>query len=87
MSRRDVQKECFPITCDLETRKGVPTNRAGTPDWAHLEGPKGFAKPFIVTFSWETPRKCPDQTFGANKVAESTFTPGPIVDEIATRLM
>ena len=28
-----------------------------------------------------------DQTFGANSVAESTFTPGPIVEEIATRLM
>jgi hypothetical protein len=31
----------------LETRKGVPTNRAGTPDGAHLEGWGAFAKPFF----------------------------------------
>jgi hypothetical protein len=30
----------------VETRKGVPTNWAGTPDASHLEHPTGFAKPF-----------------------------------------
>jgi hypothetical protein len=33
----------------LETRKGVPTNWAGTPDVAHLELPTGFAKPLFAT--------------------------------------
>jgi hypothetical protein len=28
----------------VETRKGVPTNRAGTPDALHLELPAAFAK-------------------------------------------
>jgi hypothetical protein len=32
----------------LETRKGVPTNWAGTPDAHHLEPLKGFAKPHFV---------------------------------------
>jgi hypothetical protein len=30
----------------LETRKGVPTNWAGTPDSEYLERPCPFAKPF-----------------------------------------
>jgi hypothetical protein len=51
MSRRDVQKECFPITCVLETSKGVPTIRAGTPNAAHLEGLAVFAKPFLMPIS------------------------------------
>jgi hypothetical protein len=34
----------------LGTRKGVPTNRAGTPDGAHLELPIAFAKGFFMTF-------------------------------------
>jgi hypothetical protein len=34
----------------LETSKGVPTNRAGTPDGAHLELPIAFAKGFFMTF-------------------------------------
>jgi hypothetical protein len=33
----------------LETRKGVPTNWAGTPDAAHLELPASFAKPLFAT--------------------------------------
>jgi hypothetical protein len=39
ISRRELQKEFDPITICLflGTRKGVPTNRAGTPDGAHLE--------------------------------------------------
>jgi hypothetical protein len=32
----------------LETRKGVPTNRAGTPDALHLEVPATFAKGFFA---------------------------------------
>jgi hypothetical protein len=38
-----------------ETRKGVPTNWAGTPDAHHLELPRPFAKPFSRQF----PRKLP----------------------------
>jgi len=37
----------------LETRKGVPTNRAGTPDAVHLELPTAFAKSFFA----KIPRK------------------------------
>jgi hypothetical protein len=33
----------------LETRKGVPTNWAGTPDAHYLERPKAFAKPLFAT--------------------------------------
>jgi hypothetical protein len=32
----------------LETRKGVPTNWAGTPDEPHLERLMGFAKPLFA---------------------------------------
>jgi hypothetical protein len=32
----------------VETSKGVPTNRAGTPDGAHLEGLAAFAKAFFA---------------------------------------
>jgi hypothetical protein len=32
----------------VETSKGVPTNRAGTPDGAHLELLNPFAKPFFM---------------------------------------
>jgi hypothetical protein len=31
----------------LETRKGAPTMRAGTPDGGHLESSGAFAKPFF----------------------------------------
>jgi hypothetical protein len=48
---RDIQKEWFPITYVLETSKGVPTIRAGTPNSAHLEGLAVFAKPFFMSFS------------------------------------
>jgi hypothetical protein len=33
----------------LETRKGVPTNWAGTPDTRHLELPGLLAKPLFAT--------------------------------------
>lgn len=87
----------------LETRKGAPTMRAGTPDGGHLEGPATFAKPFFTGNPANFPRKNngrhppgyrPPYFFrqqsycwAAKRVAASTFTPGPIVDEMATRLM
>ena len=76
----------------------MPTNWAGTPDGLHLDPLNRFAKGDFEP--WPRHEKGPiladraffssvsfDQTFGANKVAESTFTPGPIVEEMATRLM
>jgi len=41
----------------LETRKGVPTNWAGTPDAHHLERPKGFAKPLFAQIHRENEDK------------------------------
>jgi len=38
-----------------ETRKGAPTNWAGTPDAPHLEISKRFAKPFFSNF---TAKRC-----------------------------
>jgi hypothetical protein len=57
ISRRDAQKECVPITCVLETRKGVPTNRAGTPDRLHLERSAAFAKGFFAKILAKMPRQ------------------------------
>jgi hypothetical protein len=37
----------------LETSKGVPTNRAGTPDALHLELPAPFAKGFFTKIPGE----------------------------------
>ena len=69
----------------------MPTNRAGTPDGVHLERPAGFAKPLFTRIPAKKRRPAPGYrfvyTFGANSVAASTFTPGPMVEEIATRLM
>ena len=87
----------------LETSKGVLTIRASTPDSGDLEGPAPFAKPFFAGNHREITLKnngrnpagtgrC-DHFRGTtycctvNSVEASTFTPGPIVDEIATRLM
>jgi hypothetical protein len=49
ISRRELQKELDPITICLfsETRKGVPTNRAGTPDAGDLKGRRAFAKGYF----------------------------------------
>jgi hypothetical protein len=99
MSRRDVQNGLS--SCHrwfVKTRKGVPTKGAGTPDGTYLECLRRFAKPLFrenpsLNGNGRHP-KAPavcylafDQTFGANSVAVSTFTPGPMVEEIATRLM
>lgn len=64
----------------LETRKGVPTNRAGTPDRGHLEGPGAFAKPF---FAGNPPQKCrlpalPPNELDQNEKARSLRT-GPSI--------
>jgi hypothetical protein len=42
------KRNSFQSPLILETRKGVPTNWAGTPDADHLERPTGFAKAFFV---------------------------------------
>jgi hypothetical protein len=76
----------------------VPTNWAGTPDGLHLDFLNGFAKTLFLSRRRATKRPGPwgtgpfklsrtDQTFGGNKVVESTLTPGPMVDDTATRLM
>jgi hypothetical protein len=41
------KRNSFQSPLILETRKGVPTNWAGTPDADHLEPPTGFAKPLF----------------------------------------
>jgi hypothetical protein len=40
----------------VETSKGVPTNRAGTPDGLNLELPAAFAKGFFARFPAKIPR-------------------------------
>jgi hypothetical protein len=67
----------------VETSKGVPTNRAGTPDAPHLELPTAFAKGFFAKIT----AKMPQAKGQLNSVDGSTLTPGPIVEEIATRLI
>jgi hypothetical protein len=67
----------------VETSKGVPTNRAGTPDALYLEPPAPFAKSFFS----EIPAKMPKAQGQLNSVEGSTLTPGPMVEEIATRLI
>ena len=67
----------------LETRKGVPTNRAGTPDALHLELPTSFAKSLFAKILRENGARQNQ----LNSEDGSTFTPGPMVEEIATRLM
>jgi hypothetical protein len=48
----------------LETRKGVPTNWAGTPDAHHLELPKPVAKPLFagIPANCRNPREKERQT-------------------------
>jgi hypothetical protein len=54
MSRRDAKRNYCQSPLILETRKGVPTNWAGTPDAHHLERPIGFAKPLFAQIHCET---------------------------------
>jgi hypothetical protein len=61
----------------------VPTNRAGTPDTLHLERPAAFAKGFFR----ENSRENALAQGQLNSDEGSTLTPGPMVEEIATRLM
>jgi hypothetical protein len=48
MSKRNEFRPPFARETILETRKGVPTNWAGTPDTHHLELPKPVAKPLFA---------------------------------------
>src|SRR3989304_1219201 len=77
ISRRDAQKECVPITYVLETHKGAPTNRAGTPDRYLLRTSRRLCQ---EAFSWQPPRHAPVQG-QLNSEDGSTFTPGPMVEE------
>jgi hypothetical protein len=61
----------------------VPTNRAGTPDAPYLERPAPFAKGFFAKIH----AKMPNAQGQLNSVDGSTLTPGPMVEEIATRLI
>ncbi len=73
----------------LETSKGVPTNWAGTPDEHYLELPNPFAKPLFAAIPDENERQIEVQWLPplVNSEDGSTLTPGPMVEEIATRLM
>jgi hypothetical protein len=89
MSKRNkFRSPCVRETI-LETRKGVPTNWAGTPDRPYLERPRPFAKPFSPEIpakkASKTSLQCPPPT--AKSEDGSTLTPGPMVEEIATRLI
>jgi len=71
----------------LETRKGVPTNWAGTPDTPSFRASKARCQdPFCGN-----PRQKERQTAAqlppplVNSEDGSTLTPGPMVEEIATR--
>ena len=80
----------------VETRKGVPTNWAGTPRCA-LCRPLGafcqgsFQVPgvFFPKLPAKSARALPHQWAAPvpKRLGISTLTPGPIVEEIATRLM
>ena len=98
MSRRDVQKDKPLITFEFKDAQRRADKQAGTPEADHLEGRGAFAKPFSVGIHRETrpnmaktspisSRPRPDQPPTANNEAGSTFTPGPMVEEMATRLM
>ena len=72
----------------VETRKGAPTNWVGTPDALHLERQTPFAKSFFATIPAKKPEKRVQLPLPLEKSDDgSTLTPGPMVDEIATRLM
>ena len=72
----------------VETRKGAPTNWVGTPDAPHLEGQIPFAKSFFAIIPAKKLEKRVQLPLPLEKSDDgSTLTPGPMVDEIATRLM
>jgi hypothetical protein len=72
----------------VETRKGAPTNWVGTPDAFHLEPQTPFAKSFFaITPAKKLKKRVQLPLPLENSDAGSTLTPGPMVDEIATRLM
>jgi hypothetical protein len=72
----------------VETRKGAPTNWVGTPDALHLEPQTPFAKSFFAITPAKKLKKRVQLPLPLEKSdAGSTLTPGPMVDEIATRLM
>ena len=80
----------------VETRKGVPTNWAGTPRCALCRPLRAFCQvSFRVTKSLfaklpaKSARALPHQWAAPvpKRLGISTLTPGPIVEEIATRLM
>jgi hypothetical protein len=90
----DVPPGCPKGICSVhhwfaETRKGVPTNEGRHAQCAHLDLQSRFAKAFFAGFSREKPAKAVNQAAPPvpNRDAGSTFTPGPMVEEIATRLM
>ena len=73
--------------CFVETRKGVPTSWAGTPDALYLDLYASLAKPFCARTRQKSPRIPQLAAEPANRLGISTFTPGPMVEEAATRLM
>ena len=78
------------ITFEFRDAQRRADKWAGTPDAVHLEGRQVFAKPFfakIHRLKGQNDQNRPDQLPAENSEPGSTFTPGPIVDEIATRLM
>jgi len=58
-----------------ETRKGAPTNWAGTPDASHLGLSKRFAKPFFAIFPANTGLSCRSRSKIVTSVPPSR--PGP----------
>ena len=90
----DVPPGCPKGICSVhhwfaETRKGVPTNEGRHAQCAHLDLQSSFAKAFFAGIAREKPAKAVTQAVPPvpNSDAGSTFTPGPMVEEIATRLM
>ncbi len=72
------------ITFNFKDAQRRADKQAGTPNGSHLERLRPFAKPPFRGFPRENGWY---QAPAANNDDGSTFTPGPIVDEIATRLM
>ena len=68
----------------VETRKGAPTSWAGTPDGFYLDLCDSFAKCIRHKIPADFNQVAAPVP---NRLGISTFTPGPIVEEIATRLM
>jgi hypothetical protein len=72
----------------VETRKGAPTNWVGTPDALHLEPQTPFAKSFFAIIPAKKSENGVQLPLPLeNSDDGSTLTPGPMVDDIATRLM